>query len=127
MAAERVGGIDPVQSRHYKYAECITAIEAVAAHLEEVGHPLPMNEIVKGVMGDGFRSGAPFTDLLIQTAAATFLLDPVPTEHAEMSTELEVLHMKRHRAEQLRSALNIEIECLEWQIKDLAGRLLGES
>jgi hypothetical protein len=58
-----------------------------------------VDEIVNGVMTGGFRSGAPFTDLLIQAAAVTFLLEPVPAERTEMLTEFEVLHRKRQRAE----------------------------
>ena|SRR5215469_15185754 len=116
---------DPVQPQHRKYAECHTAMEAVVAHLEEVGHPPPLDEIVKAVLAGGFRSAAPFTDLLIQAAAVTFLLEPVPAERADMLTELEVLHRKRYRAELRLSALNVEIKRLDRQIRDLAGRLLA--
>jgi hypothetical protein len=101
-------------------------MEAVVAHLEEVGHPLPLDEIVKAVMAGGFRSAAPFTDLLIQAAAVTFLLDPVPAERTDMLTELEVLHRKRHRAELRLTALHVEIKRLNQQIRNLADRLLGE-
>ena len=116
---------DQVQPQRRKYAECYTAMEAVVAHLDEVGHPLPLDEIVKAVMAGGFRSAAPFTDLLIQAAAVTALLEPVTAERADMLTELEVLHRKRYRVELRLSALNAEIKRLDRQIRDLAGRLLA--